>query len=157
MNRRTLMGYLVRGGGAVLAAAVAVPSLLLAISPAFSRRTAQWQPLGRVEQFPLGEVTAAIAAVPRDDWAKSLREKKVYVWHRAAGELVVYSRNCTDLSCPVNWDRGSQCFFCPCHGGIFDLDGTPLAGPPSVPLYRYAMRVQEGVLEIDLRSLPPMT
>jgi len=157
MNRRKLLEILVTGGGAVLAAAVAIPSLLLAISPAFVRRKAEWQPLAALEQFPTGEVTPAIVQVPRDDWAKSLREKQVYVWRRAEDELIVYSRNCTDLSCPVNWDRGSQCFFCPCHGGIFDLDGTPLAGPPAVPLYRYATRVKQGVLEIDLHSLPPMT
>ena len=32
-----------------------------------------------------------------------------------------------------------------------------MAGPPNKPLYRYANRVRDGVLEIDLFSLPPMT
>jgi Rieske Fe-S protein len=56
----------------------------------------------------------------------------------------------------VNWDAGSQCFYCPCHGGIFDREGVPMAGPPPEPLYRYTTRVRDGVLEIDARSVPPM-
>lgn len=97
--------------------------------------------------------------VERGDWARSLDEKGVYVWRKSEKEadVVVFSRNCTDLSCPVKFDEGSECFYCPCHGGIFDKQGIPLAGPPSVPLYRYANRVRGGVLEIDLNSLPPMT
>jgi menaquinol-cytochrome c reductase iron-sulfur subunit len=70
---------------------------------------------------------------------------------------VVFSRNCTDASCPVVFDAGSDCFLCPCHGGVFSKDGTPLHGPPPRPLWRYAARVRAGVLEIDLNSLPPMT
>jgi menaquinol-cytochrome c reductase iron-sulfur subunit len=98
-----------------------------------------------------------VAPVPRGDWARSLGEKGVFVWRASEEEVVVFSRNCTDLSCPVTWDPGSNWFYCPCHGGIFAQDGTNVAGPPTRPLYRYANRVQNGVLEIDLLSLPPMT
>ena len=74
-----------------------------------------------------------------------------------AGVPVVFSRVCTDVGCPVTYDRGSACFLGPCHGGIFTQDGTPIHGPPPRPLYRYAARVRDGVLEIDLNSLPPQT
>jgi menaquinol-cytochrome c reductase iron-sulfur subunit len=95
--------------------------------------------------------------VPREDWAATLRERGVYVWRRSEQEVVVFARNCTDLSCPVTWDPGSQWFFCPCHGGIFSKDGERMAGPPKRPLYRYTNRIRDGVVEIDLRSLPPIT
>ena len=31
-----------------------------------------------------------------------------------------------------------------------------MAGPPKEPLYRYATRIRDNILEIDLNSIPPM-
>jgi menaquinol-cytochrome c reductase iron-sulfur subunit len=54
----------------------------------------------------------------------------------------------------LDYDRGSACFFCPCHGGIFRQNGERLAGPPKRPMYRYAHRLRDGIVEIDLQSVP---
>jgi Rieske Fe-S protein len=78
------------------------------------------------------------------------------VWAESPDQFVVFSRACTDLSCPVRWDPGSQWFFCPCHGGIFDRRGEPRAGPPAVPLHRYQTRIRDGILEVDVFSVPPL-
>lgn len=157
MKRRTLLTALMGTAGAVLSGVVAIPTLLSAVSPALVRRRAAWRPVGRFEEFPIGQIVPAVVQVRRGDGAHSLDRKTVYVWRTTPQEAVVYSRNCTDLSCPVNFDPGSECFFCPCHGGIFAKDGAPMAGPPRVPLFRYANRRRDGKLEIDLYSLPPMT
>ncbi|MBX3444594.1 MAG: Rieske 2Fe-2S domain-containing protein [Planctomyces sp.] len=159
-TRRLLLKGLLGLLGATLSGVVAIPTLVAAISPAIRRRTGpQWRRVGRADAFPHGDVTKAVIPVGRGDWSRSLEEKAVYVWRRGTGDedFVVYSRNCTDLSCPVTYDRGSACFYCPCHGGIFAQDGRPLAGPPRVPLYRYAIRVRGGNLELDLASLPSVT
>jgi menaquinol-cytochrome c reductase iron-sulfur subunit len=157
MDRRTALNVLIGAGSTAAAAVVGVPALLTGLSPALRRPGEEWQPVGRLDEFPVGGVAPAHVAIPRDDWVKALRVKLVYVWRPSEAEVVVYSRNCTDVSCPVVWDPGSECFLCPCHGGIFLKDGTPIHGPPPRPLYRYANRVRDGVLEIDLNSLPPMT
>lgn len=158
IDRRKWLSVLIQGGSAAVAAVVGIPALLAAISPGWrSRPSGQWRTTGRLEDFPIGKVQPAVIEVGRGDWARSLETKTVYVYRRSDADAVVYSRNCTDLSCPLVFDGGSECFFCPCHGGIFDKDGQPMAGPPSKPLYRYATRVREGELEIDLYSLPPMT
>ncbi|HUG92899.1 MAG TPA: Rieske (2Fe-2S) protein [Planctomycetaceae bacterium] len=159
MERRALLSqWLVTGGSLALAGISAVPSFIAAISPALRGRSDHgWQPLGRLDDFPEGAVVRAEVEVPRPDASRALREKGVYVWRASPDETVVYSRNCTDLSCPVTFDEGSECFFCPCHGGIFARNGERLAGPPNRPLDRYATRVKDGVLEIDLNSLPAFT
>lgn len=159
MQRRMLLKQIIAvAGGAIVSAVAAVPSFIAAISPAISRRPRDvWQSVGPFDEFPLNEVRKATAFVPRNDPARELRDKGVYVWRHAEDEAIVFSRNCTDLSCPVTYDQGSECFFCPCHGGIFAKNGDRLAGPPNRPLYRYAVRVRGGQLEIDLSSLPPMT
>jgi menaquinol-cytochrome c reductase iron-sulfur subunit len=158
MTRRELLSRVVPLTGVGVAGAVGVPVLVHTLSPVLEGRPAEmWRPIGPTDGFPEGEVQRVLVDVPREDWARSLQEKGVYVWHSPDEGLVVYSRNCTDLSCPVEYDPGSSWFFCPCHGGIFSTDGTPRAGPPNRPLYRYATRVRDGLLEIDVRSLPPHT
>lgn len=158
MHRRKLLAAVMGVGGAFLSGIIAIPTLLAAFSPVFQRRSQEaWRAAGRLEDFPVDEIVLAVVQVGRGDWAKSLDEKGVYVSRKSGGEVVVFSRSCTDLSCPVHFDAGSECFFCPCHGGIFSKDGRPMSGPPKVPLYRYRHRVRNGELEIDLRSLPPMT
>ena len=103
----------------------------------------------------MGEVQQAYLSVDRAGWPRSFRRQAVFVWQRSESRFVVFSRSCTDLGCPLDYDPGSTCFFCPCHGGIFGQDGERLAGPPNRPMYRYAHRVRDGVLEIDVSSIPP--
>jgi nitrite reductase/ring-hydroxylating ferredoxin subunit len=52
------------------------------------------------------------------------------------GGLVAYSQVCTHLSCAVVYDRAKNGLFCPCHYGLFNLEGQPVAGPPTRPLPR---------------------
>jgi menaquinol-cytochrome c reductase iron-sulfur subunit len=156
MTRRSFFGLLVTGGTLLVAGVVGVPALLMGLSPAvWPRRRETWRPVGRLVDFAVGEVHQRV--VPRNDeaWPRSLPQQAVFVWRRSEAGLVVFSRSCTDLGCPLDYDRGSACFFCPCHGGIFAQDGQRLAGPPNGPMFRYAHRVRDGVLEADVSSLPP--
>lgn len=52
------------------------------------------------------------------------------------GKLVAYSQVCTHLSCAVVYDKAENGLFCPCHHGLFNLAGQPIAGPPTRPLPR---------------------
>jgi menaquinol-cytochrome c reductase iron-sulfur subunit len=157
MERRTLLTMLVHGGSVLVGAVIALPALIAGIFPALRGRPGElWRPLGRLDQFPVGQTQAAVIEQAVEGEPRPLARQGVYVWRPTDVEVVVFSRSCTDLGCPVIWDRGSQCFFCPCHGGIFARDGRRMAGPPDRELYRYANRVREGVLEVDVYSVPPM-
>ena len=156
MTRRFFTGLIVAGGSAVLAGVVGVPALILGLSPLLQRgRPKRWRRVGRLDEFPLGAVQQAKLAADRMAWPRSIPSQAVFVWRQTQDSIVVFSRSCTDLGCPLNFDPGSACFFCPCHGGIFAQDGQRLAGPTDQPMYRFVHRVQDGVLEIDLASLPP--
>lgn len=159
MDRRTWLEAVLKLSGLGIVGVLATSAIANIISPIFERRRGEvWKPLGLLDDFPVGEVSKAIVELSDDaTGSRSLQEKGVFVWRKSAEEVIVYSRNCTDLSCPVTWDEGSGWFYCPCHGGIFTQQGDPVAGPPSRPLYRYATRERDGVLEIELNSLPPMT
>ena len=157
MQKRRFLKLIVLGIGAVPAVIGGIPALLTAFSPLIGRsKEPEWRVVGRLEQFPLNRVTKTEVELLSEDWARTVPRKGLYVSRLFERELIVFSRSCTDLSCPVKWDPGSACFFCPCHGGVFNSEGERLAGPPKRPLYRYKWRVREGLLEVDLNSLPPI-
>lgn len=155
MKRRTISGLLVIGGTALFASAVGIPALIAGIAPAFLSRRETWRSVGQLRDFPIGKVSHAIVAADSNAWPRSFGAQAVFVWRRSETEIVVYSRSCTDLGCPLEYEEGSACFLCPCHGGIFAQDGQRLAGPPESPMHRYAYRIREGILEIDVSSIPP--
>ena len=59
----------------------------------------------------------------------------------------VLSNSCAHLGCPVRWlvnAEGEGEFLCPCHGGIYDINGGWVGGPPPRGMYRYNMvRIEE--------------
>lgn len=59
-----------------------------------------------------------------------------------AGHFVAFSRRCTHLSCPVEYQPDRSRIYCPCHNGAFSLeDGHVLQGPPPRPLPRIQLEV----------------
>lgn len=58
-------------------------------------------------------------------------------------KLTVVSNHCTHLGCPVRWfpDKGEM--LCPCHGGIYDMNGGYIGGPPPRGLYNYEFEIRE--------------
>lgn len=58
--------------------------------------------------------------------------------------LLGFSQKCTHLGCVVFWAPGEQHFECPCHEGLFDVSGEPIAGPPERPLGRIEVEVRDG-------------
>ena len=157
LTRRSILGGVFSTGVAAAAGLVTIPAFITSLFPAFQKRERNvWRAVGPVNEFPAGQVRPALAAVPTNQWPRPVANEAVFVWRPDDDKIVVFSRECTDLACPLNYDVGSACYFCPCHGGIFAQDGTVMAGPPPRPMRRYAARVRDGVLEIDLASLPPV-
>jgi Rieske Fe-S protein len=59
----------------------------------------------------------------------------------------VLSNSCAHLGCPVRWlvdAEGHGEFLCPCHGGIYDINGNWVGGPPPRGMYRYTrVKIEE--------------
>lgn len=61
------------------------------------------------------------------------------------GTFAAFSRRCTHLSCPVNYEPENARLFCPCHSGAFAVeDGRVLQGPPPHPLPRIKLEIRDG-------------
>jgi menaquinol-cytochrome c reductase iron-sulfur subunit len=71
-------------------------------------------------------------------------------YDRDTSYIAVTSR-CAHLGCPVRWVDAAERFICPCHGGVYDLLGRPVGGPPVRPLDRFYTRVVGGEVQIGPR------
>lgn len=60
--------------------------------------------------------------------------------------LNVLSSSCAHLGCPVRWitKEGEGEFLCPCHGGIYNINGQYVGGPPPRGMYEYTYEVREN-------------
>ena len=58
-------------------------------------------------------------------------------------ELNIMSNHCAHLGCPVRWVSEEGEILCPCHGGIYDINGDHTAGPPAHGLWRYVCRIRD--------------
>jgi Rieske Fe-S protein len=59
------------------------------------------------------------------------------------------SSTCPHLGCKVHWEEGKNRFFCPCHHGVFDREGSALEGPPAregknLPTYEVRVNSKNG-------------
>ncbi len=65
---------------------------------------------------------------------------------------IAITSRCAHLGCPVRWVPAAERFICPCHGGVYDLLGRRVAGPPVRPLDRFYTRVADGIRADRLRA-----
>jgi Rieske Fe-S protein len=61
-------------------------------------------------------------------------EEKIAVWRDESGTLHGLSASCTHKGCTVTWNNADGTWDCPCHGSIFERDGTVIHGPARAPL-----------------------
>jgi Rieske Fe-S protein len=58
-------------------------------------------------------------------------------------KLNVMANACAHMGCPTRWSEEEKEIVCPCHGGIYDINGEHMGGPPPHGLWRYAFRISE--------------
>jgi cytochrome b6-f complex iron-sulfur subunit len=78
---------------------------------------------------------------------------KFYLVRLADGGFLALHRQCTHLGCSVPWDEASGRFACPCHASAFDLRGDVLAPPAPRPLDLFAVRIENGIVKVDVSAL----
>ncbi len=79
----------------------------------------------------------------REGFEAPLTEEQI---QEAQEALNVLSSSCAHLGCPVRWivREGAGLFLCPCHGGLYDINGGWYGGPPPRGLYKYTHEVDEN-------------
>lgn len=161
MKRYSRRQFLLIGtglAGGAIGVLISIPAIGFLLSPLFSKKTYTWITVGPIDQIPVGVPTPLYASMPSIQGPPTQAQvRAVYVVRHADGSTKVLSNICTHMQCDVHWDTLLQQFLCPCHGGLYDIDGVNVGGPPPQPLPEWVHRITynadtgQHVLEVQNR------
>lgn len=159
VTRRRFMTGTTHAAGAIAASAFALPALGFAIGPIFKSTPHSWESVGSTGMFPDDNyIPVVITLTPGIGEAG---KTTVYVRQRNPSidsdkpdqynRYIAITSRCAHLGCPVRWVDAAERFICPCHGGVYDLLGRRVGGPPVRPLDRFYTRVVGGEVQVGPR------
>lgn len=146
-TRRGFFSRIMAAIGGLVGISVGVPLIGYGILPALKKEDIGWFKVEDAEAFePNKPKLVPVTPVSPRDWPEEPVKQAVYVVKKEDGQFVLFDIHCTHVGCPVHWNDKAQRFFSPCHGGVFDIEGRVLAGPPPRPLDRYTVKIEDGIL-----------
>jgi len=137
-TRRDLLNLSLGTTGLLAGAAIFGPIAMYLAAPA-SERTARGDVLvSRADAIPVNGARTKI-----------IEGREFLIVRRDATHFHALARACTHSEvCLVEWDAKRRQLVCPCHRGIFDLNGNVVAGPPPRPLERLDVVIREGAVYV---------
>jgi Rieske Fe-S protein len=149
VTRRRFMTGTAHTAGAVAAASFTLPALGFAIGPIFKEEPHYWETVGTTDIFTEDNYVPVVVTITRG--IGQAGKTTVYIRkHNPKLDTdpadrntpyIAISTRCAHLGCPVRWFDAAKNFICPCHGGVYNLLGEPVGGPPVRPLDRFPTRV----------------
>jgi cytochrome b6-f complex iron-sulfur subunit len=143
LARRRFLHGMLGGGAAAMGAGVAGPLALYSGNlraepppPSIVLAESQWRLTpGKSKMILYGRIPALLIQTPLPD-----------------SRLKAFVATCTHFDCTVGYREQENHIACACHGGLYDLEGNVLAGPPPRPLRALYHRVQDGKLILALEK-----
>ena len=159
VSRRRFMTGSAHTAGAIAVTAFTLPSLAFAFGPVFEKTEEHWEAVGPTSDFTEDTYIPRTLTISRGigEVGKStvyMRKYNAQLDHEVKDEYndyVAISTRCMHLGCPVRYVEASERFICPCHGGVYDIEGKVSGGPPVRPLDRFYTRVRNGNVEVGPR------
>jgi len=151
MGRRN---FIVRAIIAIQAAVGAALAFILGsttLSPSFTRRETTWLKAAALESLPEDQPFPVTLRITRQDgYSQVVDRTVVYLVRTGDQDVRALQSTCTHLGCRTSYDRRSKRILCPCHGGIFDMQGNVIGGPPPAPLPSLTTRIQDGQVMVQV-------
>ena len=148
-DRRTFIKTAALCGGVISLAGIPLASYFIA--PALKKGTGKWVDFGAAEDLTPGSIEMlSYEFMVKDGW--QVLPQRGFVWAKteAVDNIHIFASTCTHLACNVIWREDQKIFECPCHSGRFDIDGRPIAGPPTKPLSVLKHKIQDENLLVYL-------
>ncbi len=102
-------------------------------------------PAGAEPLMKVGTVDDFILGMPRlVAYTYGGVEQGVYVTNMGLNGWLALDFHCQHLNCAVNWSPAENEYICPCHGGVYDINGNVKSGPPPRPLARRVIQIQNN-------------
>jgi len=149
ITRRRFMTGTANAAGAIAAGAFTLPALGFAIGPIFKQAPHRWETVGTVDSFNEFNYTAVVMTLTPGIGEAGKTTVYMRKFNPAIDtdppdrhtKFIAISSRCAHVGCPVRWVDAAERFICPCHGGVYDLLGRRVGGPPPRPLDRFYTRV----------------
>jgi menaquinol-cytochrome c reductase iron-sulfur subunit len=159
VTRRRFMTGTAHTAGGIAAASFALPALGFALGPIFKSVPHRWETVGPVGRFPnnnyiptvvtltpgIGEAGKTTIYIRKRNPAIDIDKPDQY------NQFIAITSRCAHLGCPVRWVDAAERFICPCHGGVYDLLGRRVGGPPVRPLDRFYTRIEGEEVQVGPR------
>lgn len=151
LSRRNFLNTAIGAVGAVITAIIAVPVAGYFIDPALrqSGSKGSWVKLGPAADLSETPKQFAVSTERLDGFMTQKVNATVYAY-TVNGEPLALSNTCTHLGCPAAYTEADKEFHCPCHGGVYDITGKNIGGPPPKPLPRFATKIENGDLYVEI-------
>ena len=141
-ERRRALAVLVNSAVALIGGALSGLLGIFALRPAAAASRDRWIRAGSLNDLKPGDPAGRVLVVPRvDGWYRERAPQTVFLVWDGEQQVRAFSATCTHLGCQVHWDAPAKKFRCPCHGGVYDVDGKVLEGPPPRPLQTIETRI----------------
>ena len=131
MRRRYFVNTLLSSGILATAASIIYPILKFVIPPETAESAVLSVTAARVDDLQ-----------PNTGKIFQFGDDPALIVRTAEGELRALSARCTHLNCTVQYSTDERQIVCACHGGVFDLNGKNVSGPPPKPLTAYSVNVR---------------
>jgi menaquinol-cytochrome c reductase iron-sulfur subunit len=149
VTRRRFMTVSSQSAGAIAAGAFTLPALGFALGPIFKSTPHHWETVGTVGTFSednyvpvVVTLTAGIGQAGKSTvYMRKFNPSIDTDPYDKDTPYIAISSRCAHVGCPVRWVDAAERFICPCHGGVYDLLGRRVGGPPVRPLDRFNTRV----------------
>jgi len=142
-GRRRALVLLVNSVATGIGAALGALLGAFALRPAAAASGPRWIRAGTTGDLKPGVPTPRVLAFSRvDGWYRERARETVFVVWDGQRHVHALSATCTHLGCQVHWAPDKKRFLCPCHGGVYDVAGRVVDGPPPRPLDTLEARIE---------------
>ncbi len=157
-TRRNFIIKILSGFAVLLGALISVPIIGAMVAPIYRRKSQDWRSVGTVDSFKIGStVLVKFKNTSPLPWSGVTSQTASWLRRVSDDKFIAFSVNCAHLGCPVRWIPDAELFLCPCHGGVYNKDGSYASGPPPHGLSKYPVRIRNNEVEILSSPIPITT
>lgn len=138
ISRRDFVDLVIKGGIFTTIAGMLFPALAYV-----------WPVMRRGPSVDMEEV-AGIDEIPVWGAKKVIVGGSALMVIRTPNGYKALSAICTHLGCLVDWNNQRRQIVCPCHAGVFDVEGRNISGPPPRPLASYEVKIMDGKIFVKV-------
>jgi Rieske Fe-S protein len=129
-SRRTFLVRTIQGVHATIGATLAYILGSAVLAPSMTRRESLWLTAASLPALPEGEPQTDALRVARQDGATESVDRRVVFLVRSGEQVLALDSTCTHLGCRTRFNPATRLIECPCHGGVYDVQGQVVSGPP---------------------------